>query len=185
MGYVVNTTIAIPAGAAIETSVLTTLNNSLTAPDITLFYATAEGMSAITVVGSLGNWTNVGKGWYNFLVDASYVSIDECYMWAEVSATGVLPFQSFVVYVGDDVTASVGNRIADHVLLRETSAAGASGVGDNEQQRSLMGAVRSATNKVTFNENDMTIYKEDDSTVAYTVSTQSNSNVAPIVVLDP
>ena len=54
-----------------------------------------------------------------------------------------------------------------------------------EAQRSLLNAARSLVNKIAVVDNTLTIYKEDDSTPAFTAAVTGDTNVAPIVTIDP
>ena len=54
-----------------------------------------------------------------------------------------------------------------------------------EAQRSLLNAARSLVNKIAVVDNTLTIYKEDDSTPAFTAAVTGDANVSPIVTVDP
>lgn len=54
-----------------------------------------------------------------------------------------------------------------------------------EAQRSLLNAARSLVNKIAMVDNTLTIYKEDDSTPAFTAAVTGDANVSPIVAIDP
>jgi hypothetical protein len=71
------------------------------------------------------------------------------------------------------------NSFADALLKRDLS------VLSGEASRSVLNALRFLRNKWTVISDTLTVYKEDDSTSAWTATLSTNSNAAPITASDP
>lgn len=71
------------------------------------------------------------------------------------------------------------NEIADAVLKRDMSAV------SGESSRSLLNALRFLRNKWTISAGTLTVYKEDDSTSAWTGSVTGTAGADPITTVDP
>lgn len=80
------------------------------------------------------------------------------------------------------LTATDRQNIADTILLRSLANARASGVGDNDMVRSLLGALSKLVNKVNTDapRDNLRIYEENDTTIAYTQPIETSPGADPI-----
>lgn len=82
------------------------------------------------------------------------------------------------------IASAAANKVADHVLRRSLASAAASSDGDAVSFRSPLGALRKLVNKVAVVGSLLSIYEEDDVTVAGTQNVTTDSNANPIVSAD-
>lgn len=80
---------------------------------------------------------------------------------------------------GYALTTTEHTNIADAILKRDWTAV------TSEASRSILNALRILRNKWTISSGTMTIYKEDDSTPAWTASVTGTSGADPITTFDP
>lgn len=81
--------------------------------------------------------------------------------------------------IGADNTAAELNAIADAIFKRDLSAI------TGEARRSLLNAVRKIMNKWTAIAGTLTVYKEDDTTTAFTESLTAPGGSNPVTGSDP
>ena len=82
------------------------------------------------------------------------------------------------------ITATVANKIADHILRRAWANAEASSDGDTVSFRSLLGAVAKLVNRVGITGTDLLTYRDDDSTVLGTQALTTDASADPITGID-
>ncbi len=83
-----------------------------------------------------------------------------------------------------DVAAAVANRIADHVLRRNSANARASSYGDALSFRSSLGAVNKLTNKIAASGANLVTHEEDDTTAFGTQAMTTDVDAEPVTALD-
>lgn len=86
-----------------------------------------------------------------------------------------------------DITSTLGNKIADHVLRRPYASARQSSDGDALSFRSLLGAIGKLVNRWKITGTTLTVYQEDDATATAPGGTQALTGTAgadPITEVD-
>lgn len=76
------------------------------------------------------------------------------------------------------------NKVADHVIRRNSATVRASSDGDTVDNRSLLGAVSKLHNKVAVVGTDLVAYEEDDTTAFLTQALTTNASAEPITSMD-
>lgn len=83
--------------------------------------------------------------------------------------------------VGSAMTLTTGERtsIADALLTRDLSAV------TGEAARSILNAARAVRNKVVMSNGTVTVYKEDDVTIAWSGTVTTSADADPVTGVDP
>lgn len=110
--------------------------------------------------------TERGNGWYSLALTTSHTdTLGDLAL--HVTSTGADP---------TDVLC----RVSDYSEVLKVNLTGMTG----EASRSLLNAIRKLMNKVAIAGATLTVYKEDDSTAAYTQTIATDSGQLPIQSLD-
>lgn len=83
-----------------------------------------------------------------------------------------------------DIATAVANTIANHILGRNMATARASGEGD-WTGRFVQSALSSLRNKRTPDNDQIVIYKEDDTSEEFRMDVTTNPGADPVTALDP
>lgn len=95
--------------------------------------------------------------------------------WANIGTPGATVALSSTTTSIDSTTIT---SIVDALLKRDFSSV------TGEAQRSVLNALRKLMNKISISGSTLTIYKENDTTAAYTQTIATNANLEPISTLD-
>ncbi len=98
--------------------------------------------------------------------------------------------------VGGNVVGSVGSIAADGIAAASIATAAASKIADailtrdwtsvtGEAARSVLNALRQLRNKVAIVTDTLTVYKEDDTTAAWTAAVTGTTGADPVTAVDP
>ena len=148
----VSTTVALPYGPAVDFTDFITEKLSVSAGTCVgavLYHVAGATIYATTISVSAGNWRIHDKR-YSLLILPSQNSVDNCFLYAAISATSVLPTDTAAIEIADPLPASVATKQADIILRRESSAARASDNGDTYTKFSLLGASRKVMNNYSI-----------------------------------
>ncbi len=129
-----------------------------------------------------GGATHLSNGYYHTTLNFTDTS-DKGRLFLTVSPNGVLPvWHEYSVLESGIYESWFKNGINDYadVILKRDM-----GVVAGEFSRSLLNAIRFLRNKWTAQDDLVTVYKEDDSTIAWTGVLTANSGAAPITGTDP
>lgn len=85
---------------------------------------------------------------------------------------------------GVEISATIANKIADHIIRRSLSTALASSDGDTKAFRSLAGAISKLVNKIAISGSTLTIYEDDDTTSLGTQNLTTDAAADPITGAD-
>ncbi len=140
-----------------------------------------------------GGVTEIAGGWYRFALNAAETNADGPLI-VRASGKDANGDDTFdwrdIHQVQSPVSATIEldtetlDRIADHVLRRNFTAASASADGDAKQFRSLLGAVAKSVNRVELNARTLNIYEADDTTVLGSQTVAVNNDPPAITGLD-
>jgi hypothetical protein len=159
------------------------------------FVTTAGAYTSTAVTPTTGgayDWAHKGDGMYCIEIPASGGSVNndtEGFGWFSGVATGILPWRGPVIGFR---AATINNAlidsatgldvIADAILARDIGSGSGAG---SLNERTVRSALRTVRNKTGVSAGTLTVYKEDDSTTAYTAAVTTNAAADPIVSIDP
>ena len=171
-------------GASLATDVVANISDGVwdeARADHTAAGSFGQGVASVqgNVTGSVASVTGTVGG----LVASALNDIADA-IWDEARADHVA-VGSFGEGISiSDVTASLGNKIADHILRRSFATAAASADGDAKNFRSLLGAVAKHVNKVALVANTLTVFEADDATALGTQTVTTTLGADPITAVD-
>jgi len=148
------------------------------------------GFSTGRVASVSPNWETAPGGTTTYeilLTEAAYSALANVIQWNGAAPNNLSSgrVESHVAAMANDVVtaaamaADAGTEIADTLLKRDMSAV------SGEAARSMLNALRVLRNKVAEAGGTLTVYKEDDSTPAFTAAVTFNAAAYPIVAVDP
>ena len=169
---------------------------SLSSPTVTLY---SNGVIRGTQPGS-PTLTHIGSGhWYYEMsssdlsdlgiltVTVSDANIRTVVLMAQVVAYDPTASIQVTSIAADAITASslatdAVTEIADGILARELGSGSSAGA---INERTVRSALRGLRNKTTVINNEMTVYKEDDTTTAWSATVSSSDSSKTITGVDP
>lgn len=87
------------------------------------------------------------------------------------------------VIAAGSIAAAAANKIADHVLRRNTSSVEASSDGDTQSFKSLYGAIANQAHRSEIADGSWTVYESDGTTELNSRDVTTNASAAPITAL--
>ncbi len=132
--------------------------------------------------GSFATTTNsaveIGNGWYYVDLTATETDTDGALI-VRATATGADEWRDYHQVYSSLSTTSERTSIADAVLGRDfSSVTGAAA-------RSVLNALRALRNRVSVASGTMTVYQEDDTTVAWSGAVTTDTSADLITEIDP
>lgn len=139
--------------------------------------STTQSTSGVTLTTDFDGVTGLNQVRITTNSDGTFYDVDGSF--SVVLTTGTVGGSSVVGYVVGSFSLENRKGIVDKLLKRDLSALA------GEAARSLLNAVRFLRNKWSLSGTTLTVYKEDDTTSAWTATVTNSAGADPITGSDP
>jgi hypothetical protein len=139
--------------------------------------STTQSTSGVTLTADFDGVTGLNQVRITTNSDGTFYDVGGSF--SVIVTTGTVGGSSVVGYVVGSFSIEARKGIADSLLKRDLSALA------GEAARSLLNAIRFLRNKWTLSGTTLTVYKEDDTTSAWTATTTNSASADPITGSDP
>lgn len=146
-----------------------TTGNAITTGTVTV-YITKDGGAQATIAGSV---THEGNGQWSFNLTNTEMNAD---------IVGLVVTHANIAPVGVTIKTVDLNVIADAILARDLGSGSGTGT---LNERTVRSALRILRNRYDVAGTALTVYKEDDSTTAWTSTLSTNPGAEPVTGSNP